>query len=151
MHACYDLGIWYIEVCICCPFSRKCRPCGKFLAVFMIVLLLALASFVVVVRASLGQEEYEALDISTLESAGLVDDQLQYSGIQKEDTRFLLNYIMEFSLALLFYYPLGSFILFTGILGCGKLPILGGRPRDIYLESLELTCIDRDESDLCSI
>jgi hypothetical protein len=72
-----------------------------------------------------------------LESGGLVDDQVDLKDIHKEDVSFLLNYVMEFALALLVYYPLGSVILFSGILGCGKLPILGGRPRDIYLERME--------------
>jgi hypothetical protein len=135
LHASYDIMIWHIMACACCPFSRKCRISGSILVVAAIVLLLAMASFIVLVRASLEQEDN--VYVMQLESGGLVDDQVDLKDIHKEDVSFLLNYVMEFALALLVYYPLGSVILFSGILGCGKLPILGGRPRDIYLERME--------------
>jgi hypothetical protein len=136
VHAFYDITIWYIAACSCCPFSKKCRPCGTYSVVIVIILLLAIASFFVVLRAALHHEENEALDITQLDSVGLVDDQVDFSDIKKE-FGFLQVYAMEFALALLVYYPFGSLILFSGLLGCGKLPILGGRPREIFLEKLE--------------
>ena len=88
-------------------------------------------------------EANEAIDIMQLESAGLVDDLLDLKDIEKEDVDFLLVYVVEFSIALLLYYPFGSLVLFSGILGCGKLPILGGRARDIYLEMQQPNRIKR--------
>ena len=99
--------------------------------IFSIALLLASASLLVLVRASL--EKDDALDIYDLDSAGIVDDQLDIYDIEKEDVSFLLGYLVEVTLALLVYYPLGSIILFSGILGCFRLPVLGGRPRDMYV------------------
>jgi hypothetical protein len=133
VHASYDIMIWYIVACACCPFSKKFRLYGSFLVGFAIVLLLAMTSLIVLVRASLQHEENDNLDLTQLDSAGLVDDQVVLVDIKKEDVRFLLGYVTEFALALIVYYPLGSLILFSGILGCGKLPILGGRPRDMLV------------------
>jgi hypothetical protein len=137
VHAFYDITIWYIAACACCPFSKTCRTYGTYSVVIAIVMLLAIASFVVLLRAALQHEENEAVDITQLDSAGLVDDQVDFSDIKKEDVGFLQVYGMEFALALLVYYPFGSLVLFSGLLGCGNLPILGGRPREILLEKLE--------------
>jgi hypothetical protein len=134
VHASYDIMVWYIVACACCPFSKKFRLYGSFLVVFAIVMLLAMTSLIVLVRASLQHEENDNLDVMQLDSAGLVDDQVVLVDIKKEDVRFLLGYVTEFALALIVYYPLGSLVLFSGILGCGKLPILGGRPRDILVD-----------------
>ena len=108
------------------------------LVVAILALLVTGASFVVLVRASLEREENADLDVLELETAGLVDDQISFSDIERQDVRFLLGYVMEFAMALLVYYPIGSLVLFSGILGCGRLPILGGRPRDCLMEKQNL-------------
>jgi hypothetical protein len=85
----------------------------------------------------------------TLDSAGLLDDEVgltdEITHIHKEDVQFLLGYAVEFSLALLVYYPLCSFLFFSGVLGCGFIPGLGGRPREIQLLKKE---IERRSTDL---
>lgn len=47
----------------------------------------------------------------------------------KEDTKyaFLIGYLVELTIALFVYYPLTSTMFFSGVLGCGRIPILGGR------------------------
>jgi hypothetical protein len=47
----------------------------------------------------------------------------------KEDTKyaFLVGYAVELTIALFLYYPLTSTMFFSGVLGCGRIPILGGR------------------------
>lgn len=47
----------------------------------------------------------------------------------KEDTKyaFLVGYAIELTIALFLYYPFTSTVFFSGILGCGRIPILGGR------------------------
>jgi hypothetical protein len=131
VHAMFDITIWCIVACSCCSFSKQCQLYGHICTVFAIVLLLAMGSLLVLVRASI--EYDESLNVYDLDSAGLVDDQVNFSDIHKEDVHFLLGYVLEFTLALTVYYPLGSLVLFSGILGCGRLPILGGWPRDIYV------------------
>merc|ERR1719223_315285 len=58
--------------------------------------------------------------------------------VNVEDKRsfaFLLGYLVEFVLALFVYYPIAVTILFSGVLGCGgRVPILGGRPREMKRE-----------------
>lgn len=51
----------------------------------------------------------------------------------KNDTKyaFLVGYAVELSFALFVYYFLTSTVLFTGILGCGRIPIIGGRPYEL--------------------
>jgi len=138
IHATYDIWIWYIAACACCPFSKKWRQYGASTTIFLFVMLLTMSSFVVLVRACLDREENLEVDVLDLESAGIADDQITLSDIEPHDLRFLLGYTMEFMLALLVYYPIGSVTLFSGVLGCGRLPVLGGRPRDIWIENINL-------------
>ena len=46
---------------------------------------------------------------------------------------FLAKDSVELMMAWFFYFPVVGTIMFSGILGCGRLPVLGGRPRDIRL------------------
>ena len=96
------------------------------------MLLGATASFIVVLRASLTTSE--VTDISNVTSAGLFDDEIQ---LQVDDTRsfrFLIGWAVQVVLSLFVYYPIIGSIFFSGILGCCRLPLLGGRPREIWLE-----------------
>jgi hypothetical protein len=45
-----------------------------------------------------------------------------------DDYSFLLNYLIEVMFALFVLFPIVSFIIFTGVLGCGRIPGIGGRP-----------------------
>ena len=51
---------------------------------------------------------------------------------------FVWSYMIEMILSLFIYYPIGATILFSGVLGCGSLPLLGGRPREVMLEKKQL-------------
>ena len=134
VHATYDIGIWYIAACACCPWNKRCQSYGTYFVIFLVVLLASAASLVVLVRVALDESE---IDAATLESGGLLDDEVELQNelthIHSEDVEFLLGYVVEFSLALLVYYPLCSFLFFSGVLGCGILPGLGGRPREMQL------------------
>lgn len=43
----------------------------------------------------------------------------------------------------LIWFPLVATVLFSGILGCFRLPILGGRPRDLFLEANHLRGLEK--------
>ena len=48
---------------------------------------------------------------------------------------FMIGYVIEFVLAVFVYSPLILTVVFTGVLGCnGKIPVLGGRPREVFKE-----------------
>jgi len=141
LHAIYDGAIWYASACACCLPGNPCERLGfmrrtsSYLVVFVVVLVTALASFAVVLRATLAS--HEDIDASLLESAGLVDDAIHVGeGLSKDlgVFEFVVGYFVEFILALFLYYPLFQTILFTGILDCCGLPVLAGRPYDIELQ-----------------
>jgi hypothetical protein len=141
LHALFDNTVWYMTACVCCLPGQplqclyKYKWCGTYVVVLLVVIFTAVASFVVVLRASL--EEDDMVDAGDLNSAGIVDDSIDLSnGIDRdrEKYRFLLSYTVELLLALLVYYPVVGTILFTGILGCGRLPVLGGRPYEVECE-----------------
>mmetsp|Transcript_19526 Transcript_19526/g.25240 ORF Transcript_19526/g.25240 Transcript_19526/m.25240 type:complete len:112 (+) Transcript_19526:101-436(+) len=62
------------------------------------------------------------------------------SWIKKDDSAdkftFLLGYAMELVVAFFVFYPLTSTVFFSGVLGCGRLPVLGGRPYEIWKAGL---------------
>ena len=51
-----------------------------------------------------------------------------------DSLQFLYAYFVEMLLSLFLYSPIIQLIFFSGVLGCGRLPVLGGRPRSIRLE-----------------
>lgn len=140
LHALFDNTIWYITACVCCLPGQKLeclykyKWCGTYLVIFSVVLVTAVASFVVVFRASL--DEDQDLEIADLKSAGIFDDQIELGrNIDKSERwEFLMSYAVELGLALVVYHPLVATLFFSGVLGCGRIPILGGRPYELARE-----------------
>jgi len=61
-----------------------------------------------------------------------MDDALDIEIHEWESFSFLSQYGIEVFLTWFLHFPIVGTILFSGILGCnGRLPILGGRPRDL--------------------
>mmetsp|Transcript_42122 Transcript_42122/g.101621 ORF Transcript_42122/g.101621 Transcript_42122/m.101621 type:complete len:434 (-) Transcript_42122:801-2102(-) len=132
IHTAYNLFMWNIAACSCmreggCMESARfchCPSCGKtFLRIFVVVII-ALTIFVVclkVVIANDGEADVEAVtDLDNYQSA--------------DDFGFILAYLVGTGLSFFFWYFLGLFVLFSGVLGCYKLPVLGGRPREVAIE-----------------
>ena len=141
LHAFYDCSVWYASACVCCIAGNRCeswgvmRWMGNYCIGFMVVLIAAVASFAVVLRAAL--VSHEEIDASDMGSVGLVDDVVDIGDGIVDDLgvyEFLVGYAVEFSLALFVYYPLFMTIMFTGALnwvGCGRIAWLGGRPYEM--------------------
>lgn len=143
-HSLFDMLTWHIMACaICHPGgrwgdtsqSKRFRDCGSYALIPLILALLAFAAFLVLLRATEeGKEEDDDDDVVT-DDDGINTNGL--SDIRIRDWRsfaFLSKYAIEIALAWFIYFPLIGTILFSGILGCnGRLPILGGRPRDMRL------------------
>jgi hypothetical protein len=73
----------------------------------------------------------------------------EYVGIQIQDAsayQFLITYATELVLSLFIYYPIVGTILFSGLLGCGKVPILGGRPYEVLVEQRKNQTPDGSDS-----
>lgn len=91
---------------------------------------------VAVMRRASGQEgniDYSSGQES--ETSNPWKDSLIWNGVGgAQSFSFLSKYAIELSLTWFVYFPLVGTIIFSGILGCGgRLPVLGGRPRDIRL------------------
>jgi apolipoprotein N-acyltransferase len=106
------------------------------LVVFITIIVVAVSSFFVVLRATLDSNGEVVL--TDLQSGGLVDDAIQIGYVQGiEYYRFLISWLIEVAASLFVWYPILGTILFSGVLGCYRLPFLGGRPRDILVEEWE--------------
>jgi len=57
---------------------------------------------------------------------------------------FLVGYALELVFALFIFYFTTSTVFFSGILGCGRVPILGGRPYEVRREKANA---DNDQSE----
>lgn len=142
-HSAFDLSIWHISACVCCQPGGQleclggCKVLGNYLVIFVTILVVASASFIVMLRAAL--DNNEAIGLTDLDSAGITDDQIEFVGRIDgiESYEFLLSWLIEVATSLfVWYFVLGS-ILWSGVLGCGTLPFLGGRPRDVKVEEWE--------------
>ena len=157
-HSIFDMIIWNIMACACCHpggkcysnsfnmcccnINNRCKDCGSYMLIPLILVILIMAIFFVLKRAAGIQDHNNGEDDNDNENAndqdgGDADDFYNFDvenihGI--ESFHFLAKYSIELLLAWLVYFPIVGTILFSGILGCnGRLPILGGRPRDIKL------------------
>ena len=136
LHAVFDNTIWYISACVCClpgqafGHLERYRRIGTYMVMIAVVLAAAAATMVIVIRASLDDSHKAARDsLADVSSGGIYED-------VKDPTawEFLISYAIELALALCVYYPVLATLLFSGILGCGKIPVLGGRPYEIARE-----------------
>ena len=68
----------------------------------------------------------------------LLDDQVEPAEVMgfllRGDFSFILAFIIEFTVSLFIWTPFLMTTLFTGILGCGRIPCIGGRPREVWKE-----------------
>eukprot|EP00980_Cylindrotheca_fusiformis_P015407 scaffold4335_cov119-Cylindrotheca_fusiformis.AAC.10 len=136
IHTAYNLFMWRIAACSCmreggCMETSKschCPSLGKtFLRIFVIfiaVLTLFVVCFKVVINNDETTEDIKskADDIANLDN---------YKGV--DDFGFVLAYLVGMALSFFLWYFVGLLILFSGILGCYKLPVLGGRPREVAI------------------
>jgi len=143
-HAIYDSVVWYAATCVCCTRCKSLgcmQRMGRGLIALIVLLIAVVASFAVVLRATL--LSHEEIDASALSSAGLVDDAIHVGDFIAEGHglgafEFVTGYFVEFLLALFVYYPLFATLVFTGSLnwfGCHKVAWLGGRPYQVEQEA----------------
>lgn len=142
LHSAFDLSIWHIAACVCCQPGGQleclggCKFLGNYVVIFVTVIVVAAASFIVMLRVALSDNQ--DVGLTDLDSAGFTDDQITFARVESLDSyEFLLSWIIEVAMSLfVWYFVLGS-ILWSGILGCYRLPFLGGRPRDVKVEEWE--------------
>lgn len=139
VHTIFDLSIWHIKACTLCRLygshvSDRAITFGRGTGVTIVLFTLAFATYLVLLRAS---EDFKAETGST-ESGEDTDDSFFHSILLGGGAKyfdFMLGYFVEFILAVFVYNPLILTVVFSGILGCdGRIPILGGRPREVAKE-----------------
>jgi uncharacterized membrane protein YwzB len=138
----FDLSVWYISACACClprahlEFCSCLKGLGNYLVVFITIIVVAVSSFFVILRATL--ESDGEVSLTDLNSGGLMDDAIEIGYVQGiEYYNFLISWLITVAASLFVWYPILGTILFSGVVGCYRLPFLGGRPRDILVEERE--------------
>ncbi|KAL7497073.1 hypothetical protein ACHAWT_008449 [Skeletonema menzelii] len=133
LHSTFDLLIWYLTACACFRpggiFSQRpwCQNCGLYLTVLLVVFAVFSATSVIVLR----------LNADTNNVQDTTDDIIERTGLESTRFSFLLAYSLELIFAFFVFYFLTSLVFFSGILGCGRIPILGGRPYELRKEAAE--------------
>lgn len=134
-HAIFDRFVWSLSACGCCRaggsfenlFLRGCcKSVGSYLVIISVVAVVSLATCVVVIRASMeeGQSNVPIVHNRT----EVLEQFLDFNHFKVQDYSFLKGYALEFAFSLFIYYPFIETVLFSGIIGCGCIPVFGGRP-----------------------
>jgi hypothetical protein len=144
-HTIFDLAVWKIMACACCQPGglfghRLCfcnvwfQNCGSYCLLPVIFILLSLAIYYALRRASQDEQPQQQQGNNGNGDFEQQDDDDVYEDWQDTPYFFVVRYCIELLLAWLVYFPTVGTVLFSGVLGChGRLPVLGGRPRDVRL------------------
>jgi hypothetical protein len=127
-----------MKACTICRYKGKIDESlsrwGRVVGLFVVMLAMFAGAYAVLLRASI-EYEGEGSNAEEVTESILNNELYQIELEDKRSFRFLLGYLVEFVLALFVYYPIAVTILFSGVLGCGgRIPILGGRPREMKKE-----------------
>lgn len=128
-HSIFDFFLWNVMACACChpggrfaqhKWAERCNDCGSYLMMPFVLGFAFLATYACMLRANSTNEDLQQDE----------DDVYEQYGEILGSFSFLTEYIIEIVLAWFFYFPIFGTVMFSGILGCGRLPVLGGRPKD---------------------
>ena len=147
LHTVFDRFVWSVSACRCCraggrfesdsvnsPRTGRCQDLGSYLVVFFVVLVMAGATFIVIVRAKMDDEGTSSIPYIQDNNTTLTDIVDSVKDFELDDFSFMKAYCIEFAVSLLLYYPFFDTVLFSGVLGCYRLPMLGGRPYEVRKE-----------------
>lgn len=124
LNAWFDMFIWYMQMCPCCrpgacfEFDERCG------ARYWIWMGQNLAGVVTIVAAF--------LSLTAVIMRSTVHDEHGQEGF--ESFSFVRSWGIEVISSLIFVSPLMATTLFSGILGCFRVPVLGGRPWEVWRE-----------------
>lgn len=132
-HSMFDMLIWYLMACFCFrpggnfKVNKRCQNFGIYASVLVVMLAVVVATSVGIARLNSDQNNQAEYKASIAE---------QYAEAQLDSTNstrfsFLVGYLLELVFALFVFYFITSTVFFSGILGCGRVPIFGGRPYEI--------------------
>ena len=157
-HSTFDIAMWNIMACACChpggrygasAWAPVCRNCGSYMLIPVVLAVMGFCALLVLARVSLesNNDSYNNNNNNN-DDDGSGQNQGDWQDIPDYDVdsvqgirsfSFLSEYCVELMLTWFVYFFIMGTILFSGILGChGRLPVLGGRPRDKRLVEEEL-------------
>jgi hypothetical protein len=156
LHTIFDRFVWSLSACRCCRAGGtfesssvnsskrgRCQEYGSYLVIFCVVLVIAAATLVVLIRAKMDGEETTLIPYIQDSNTTLTDIVQSVKDFELEDFSFLKAYCLEFAVSLFLYYPLLDTVLFTGVLGCYRVPLLGGRPYEVRKEEMKRSASSR--------
>mmetsp|Transcript_19881 Transcript_19881/g.35745 ORF Transcript_19881/g.35745 Transcript_19881/m.35745 type:complete len:236 (+) Transcript_19881:284-991(+) len=116
--------------------ARVCQNFGIYAAVSVVVVAVVAATGVAIARLTRDQSDEARLQRQKTQTAfeDLAAEQLdleESDDASASDIAFLVGYALELVFALFVFYFVTSTVFFSGILGCGRIPFLGGRPYEI--------------------
>lgn len=108
------------------------RSTGVFFVMVTVVVVTALATFAAALRKAVSYSN----DTSTPQLVSSADSVqvFQVNGVNNYE--FMLSYIVAMALNFFVYYPIIGTIIFSGILTCGRFPVVGGRPFELKEEAV---------------
>lgn len=127
LHVLFDLSVYFVQACPPCrvggvfnSFPTAFQKCWLWIGAHVAFLITAasfsLAINVMLIRASINDGDGNDEDITT----------------RPEHYTFMLLYLLEVFVANFIVFPIGTFTMFSGVLGCcGRIPGLGGRPYQV--------------------
>ena len=128
LNALYDNLIWSVAACACCleggryEHLLRYRKFMPLIVMFLVVGTAAAATLVVLLVAAARSSDTNQ---QTAKLLGIHYDP------RVQSYRFILAYGVEVLLSLAVWYPVVGALLFSGVLGCGRMPIFGGRPYEM--------------------
>lgn len=161
VHSVFDMSIWYLMACFCfrpggaCQGKSRsgdggggggrdrrrakcrdsCRNLGIYVAVLVVLAVVAGATAVAVVRLNEDMQRAPDTAAEAFADSQLLDGSDGEAGDGTTNKfAFLVGYALELVVALFVFYFITSTVFFSGLLGCGRIPILGGRPYEIWKE-----------------
>lgn len=114
------------------------RSTGSFFVVVTVVVVTALATFAVALRAALSDGADDPDGVERRDEAapnGLGDGGVDFFEIHDvNDFEFMVAYVVELVLNYLLYYFVIGTLLFSGVMTCGRFPVIGGRPYELKIQ-----------------
>lgn len=158
LHSMFDYSLWHLIACGYCRHTKQRELLGWFTACAVVMIVVCITTTVIVFTASDPSETYQSfmiefVDDEDIGSSNSTDTgesiELSYTFMDEtfgvsfkpleveynpDSLQFLYAYFVEMLLSLFLYSPMIQVIFFSGVLGCGRLPVFGGRPRSMRLE-----------------
>ena len=141
IHAAFDMALWHMISCGYCSYGtnasnrQDCLIFGWSTAISIVMLMIIATCVVVYFRVFPLTDESDRLDEQLV---SIMDDEIEPAVVMgfflQGDFSFILAFIIEFLASLFIWTPFLMTTLFTGVLGCGRIPCIGGRPREVWKE-----------------